>query len=470
MPLEFSGVRIDGQSAAASRYTVSVSGQPPNAQAAQTTDGAIDLSVKSLSGRKLVLELRVDAQAPGASDGIDDISFVIRQPESAVITSATRVDLVSSDLGIANALKQRNDSLDGLSVQVSNAAGGELPGWLSFDPQTLKLTGTPPDELKGRVKLIVKAIDEFGESAQDELTLQIGDNQAPGVESSRLLTVNEDVSLAPMGIPVPIDPEGTAVRIEVLDVPTLGSVFRPGGSKLAVGAVFDAGELDELLFTADRDANGGSGSLRYRATDADGVVAESSVQVFITPVNDAPRFGPDGALALRYPDQSNVPLDVARPSDPESTLSGVRVVELPGVGRVELAGVALVAGQVLTLDDLSKLRYLIAENVNGPVGRLQIEAVDPDGASARWSLALSVQGQAYSSNGTAGPDSIYGSAGDDVLYGLGGNDLLVGNPGSDRLLGGAGDDTLIGGSGNDLLDGSSGNDYLDGGTGADTMA
>jgi len=468
--VDIESVRVDGQAASASRYTIALPAGNGSAQLQQVTDGAIDVTVKSLKGQKLVLELRVDANAAGAADGIDAIDLVVRVPESSVVNDATRVDLVSSGQGIANALKQRNASVGELSVEATSASGGELPSWLSFDPKTRQLTGTPPDDLKGRVKLLITAIDEFGDKAQDELTLQIGDNQAPTVEATRTLTLNEDAVLAAMNIPVPLDPEGTAVRIEVLDVPALGSVVRPGGAKLAVGTVLDAAEIDELLFTADRDASGVAGSLRYRATDAEGVVAESAVQVFLTPVNDPPRFGPDGSLAVRYPEQSSVALDVALPSDPESTLSEVSVSEVPGVGRVELNGVAVKVGQVLPLAELAKLRFAINENVNGPVGKLQITATDPEGASARWALALSVQGQSYSSNGTAGPDSIYGSAGDDALYGLGGNDLLVGNPGHDRLIAGAGDDTLIGGSGNDLLDGSSGSDLLDGGSGADTMA
>jgi len=116
------------------------------------------------------------------------------------------------------------------------------------------------------------------------------------------------------------------------------------------------------------------------------------------------------------------------------------------------------------------LRFALNENVNGPIGSLGLQAVDPQGLSSTWNLALQVQGEAYSTTGTAVADAMYGSISDDTLYGMGGNDTMVGNAGNDRLLGGAGDDTLLGGSGNDIMDGSSGSDYLDGGIGADTMA
>jgi Ca2+-binding RTX toxin-like protein len=101
---------------------------------------------------------------------------------------------------------------------------------------------------------------------------------------------------------------------------------------------------------------------------------------------------------------------------------------------------------------------------------LGIQATDPQGLATTWTLGLTVQGQNYSSIGTAAADQMYGSIGADILYGMGGNDTIVGNAGDDRILGGAGDDMLVGGSGNDSLDGGSGNDTLIGGTGNDVMA
>jgi Ca2+-binding RTX toxin-like protein len=125
---------------------------------------------------------------------------------------------------------------------------------------------------------------------------------------------------------------------------------------------------------------------------------------------------------------------------------------------------------VLTFDQLANLSYTLTENVNGPVGSLTIQAVDPEGAATNFSLALEISGDATSTTGTSGADELYGSIDADALYGNGGNDTLVGNAGNDRLLGGLGNDQLFGGSGTDYLDGSAGKDYLDGGSGSDFMA
>ena len=358
----------------------------------------------------------------------------------------------------------------GLELTATSASGGELPSWLTFDPVTGHFSGVPPEGQVGLIKVQVDALDAFGATASGVLTFQLGDNQAPTLDAARELVVNEDAALLNLGISLPVDPEGKLVTVTIDDLPTLGQVFKADGSLLAVGAVLQAADLQELHYQTSADANGNAGYLHFTAKDADGVTAESSIHLFITPVNDAPRFGANGQLTILYPSQKEVALDVLHPTDPESVLSSVTVVELPAIGQVKLNGVALGLGQVLTSAQMDALRFTLNENVNGPIGSLGLQAADPQGLTTVWKLALQVQGEAYSNIGTAGADSMYGSIGMDTLYGQGGNDMLAGNTGNDRLLGGAGDDTLLGGSGNDVLDGSSGNDLLDGGSGSDTMS
>jgi Ca2+-binding RTX toxin-like protein len=360
----------------------------------------------------------------------------------------------------------------GLSVKATKEDGSELPSWLSFDSKTGHFSGVPPEGEQGRIKIKVEALDDFGSSASGVLTFQMGDNQAPTTDAARELVVNEDAGLLSLGITDPIDPEATAVTVTINDLPTIGQVLRANGNVLAIGDVVLAADMSELHYQTVADANGNAGYLRYTAKDADGVTADSSIHIFITPVNDAPRFGANSQLTINYPAQRDVPLDVLTPTDPESQIGQVTVSELPAMGSVYLSGssTALHIGQTLTNAQLATLHFALNENVNGPIGALGIQAVDPQGLSATWKLTFSVQGEAYSTIGTAVADAMYGSIGDDTLYGMGGNDTLVGNAGNDRLLGGAGDDTLIGGSGNDALDGSSGNDVLDGGLGNDTMA
>jgi Ca2+-binding RTX toxin-like protein len=464
--LESPSVVIDGLSGSAGKYRVDLA----NKSVSTLLDGALDVAVESLNGNRLTLSLRIDPAAPGAPDGVKSLDLKLKYTAASVVESATQVDLVSSDSGIANILKSDNPSLDNFDVSLSAVSGAALPDWIAYDSQSRQVSGTPPDDFQGRVKLLVKAVDEFGESTEGVLTLQIGDNQAPTVQPDRSVSIEEDAPPSPLSILEPVDPEGTAVQVEIIEVPSQGLVYRGNGAPLVTGDKVAAAELSELHFAGTADANGESGALRYRAIDGDKVSAESSIQIYVNPVNDAPRFGADSTQTMQYPAQTNMALDIRKPTDPESPLDAVRIVELPGVGRIELAGKVVSPNQIIRIADLDGLRFVLDQNVNGPAGRFVVEATDPQGASSSWALSIVVQGEAYSSTGSGAADSLYGSAGNDVLYGMGGDDYLVGNPGNDRLLGGAGNDSLYGGSGNDILDGSSGDDLLDGGLGTDTMS
>jgi Ca2+-binding RTX toxin-like protein/subtilisin-like proprotein convertase family protein len=364
-----------------------------------------------------------------------------------------------------------DDGEEPLNISVTSAAGGELPEWLSYDPETGKVTGVPPSDLQGQIKLLITATDSFGQSVTETVTLQFGDNQAPTLGSPKELAILEDAGLVALQLTTPVDPEGKEVEVTILEIPSIGSILDKNGNAISVGSKIAASDLQELHYQSAQDANGAAGLLRYEARDADGVTAQSSVRIFIDPVNDAPRFATASSkLIIRYPEQNDVALDLQRPTDPETVLASVRVVDLPALGQITLDGKPITISQVLTLDQLNRLRFVLSENVNGPIGALTIQATDAQGASTNWSLALEVQGASGSNEGTSGNDDLFGSIGIDILYGYAGNDTLVGNAGNDRLLGGLGDDRLFGGSGDDQLDGSSGNDYLDGGSGNDTMS
>ena len=357
-----------------------------------------------------------------------------------------------------------------MEISVSDAAGGELPEWLSYDPETGTFSGVPPADFLGTIKLKVEAIDEFGESTSDILTLQFGNNQAPILENPKEVVVSEDQGLVALEFTAPTDPEGGEVTVEITEIPALGALIDKSGNQVSVGATFTADEFTELFYQTGEDDNGDAGYVRYKAIDEDGVVSESSAHIFVDAVNDAPRFATDSSkLIIDYPEQTTVALDILEPVDPESVLTTVRVSELPQLGAVSLDGQAIAIDQVLTFDQLKRLEFTLNENVNGPIGAVTIQAVDEEGAATNWSLQLEVQGDAEFNSGTVGDDELYGSIADDILYGMGGNDTLVGNAGDDRLLGGLGNDSVIGGSGDDKLDGSAGNDYLDGGSGADFM-
>jgi len=446
----------------------------PNTETLTITDNLVtggDEGTDTISGverivfadAEISLSAKVGNRAPVANTTFFDTPIFV--------DSGMGIDFTLPDNAFSDADEDQQMTLVELLVNVTDAAGGELPDWLSFDPVQNKFVGVPPEDYVGQLKLKVEAVDEYGESTADILTLQFGDNQAPVLEAPREVVLNEDAGLVALSIDLPVDPESTDIIIEILSLPSSGALIDKNGLQLAVGSTLTADQLTEVHYQTLADANGDMGYFRYRATDGDGVTAESSVKIFVNAVNDAPRFATESStLTINYPEQTSVPLDVLHPSDPESEISFVRVSQLPEVGNITLDGALISLDDVLTFDQLDRLVYNIDENINGPVGALGIQAQDEHGLATNWLLNLTVSGEASFSEGTAGNDELYGSIAADVLYGKGGDDTIVGNAGDDRLLGGLGNDKIFGGSGNDNLDGSAGNDYLEGGSGNDIMA
>jgi Ca2+-binding RTX toxin-like protein len=375
------------------------------------------------------------------------------------------------DFDIPNTAFSDADTNSTVTMTVADESGNAPPSWLSYDEATGTVTGVPPADYQGQLKLLIAATDEFGQTASDVLTLQFGDNQAPVLEAAREWTVAEDAGQQALGIALPVDPEDKAITITIDELPARGKVLDKTGGLVRVGDTMTADELTELFYQSDKDDFGVMGTLRYTAVDQDLVQASSSVRIIVTASNDAPRFSrPDATLSVTFPLSSAAALDLAIPSDPETTLTGVTLSALPALGKVWLGGTQVQLGQSLSLAQLQQLSFTLGENVRGPIGAITVTATDGQGLSTSWSLNLEVSGDAVANTGSLAADALYGSIGADTLYGMAGDDLLVGNAGNDRLLGGLGNDSLFGGSGNDTLDGSSGNDLLDGGIGNDQMS
>lgn len=378
----------------------------------------------------------------------DDSNFVIVVPETAF-----------------------NDT-DGLTLSAELDGGVELPDWISFDPERGELIGEPPENETGRYLINIKAIDEFGEEASQQVVINIGDNRAPVVESARVLRIDEDSGLTQLNIATPVDPENTAMTVEVLSTVAQGSVLLGStGSAITVGQTLTISQLADLTYDTLDNYAGAAGSFRYAVTDEGGVTSEGRIDVLVDAINDAPVFGTAGYLNVVHPDQEvTVALSVPSPTDVETVLTHVTVVDLPVYGEVrDGSGVAVTINQSLAISDLADLTFTIDQDVTGPIGELRLTATDVEGETTEWGLALNVNGAADLARGSNTDDTLYGSTIGDRIYGLGGDDIIASNAGNDTVFAGSGADQVFGGAGNDTLDGGSGDDILDGGAGSDIL-
>lgn len=72
-----------------------------------------------------------------------------------------------------------------VTVEVQQANGQPLPGWIRFDPQTGTLRGEPPPGFEGTINVNVIARDNNGRVANNPLRLRIGDEGQRGFERER---------------------------------------------------------------------------------------------------------------------------------------------------------------------------------------------------------------------------------------------------------------------------------------------
>lgn len=361
-----------------------------------------------------------------------------------------------------------------VSLEASLEGDLELPDWMSFDPVTGELLGEPPEGEAGSYRVVIKAIDEFGQEAEQTITIDVGDNRAPRLDPPKVITLLEDISQTALNIQAPVDPEDTTMIVEVLTVPATGDILNgTTGAAVSAGQTISIAVLTDLVYVPDANFAGSPGSFTYRVTDesGNGVSSEGSVGFLVKAQNDAPDFGQNNFVNISYTGGVvDIALSVPTPTDVEDALSSVTVTEIPAYGvALKGDGSVLALGDILTITELAGLKYQIDQLIQGPVGALKLTVTDSEGLSATWTQSLSINGDAGLNQGTSLGESLFGSTGDDRIFALGGDDIVTGNAGDDLIYAGSGNDIVYGGVGNDTIDGGGGDDYLEGGAGNDIL-
>jgi len=304
------------------------------------------------------------------------------------------------------------------------------------------------------------------------VTIEVGDNRAPIVDSAKTIEIAEDTALTSLSLSKPTDPEGDSFTIEVTGIPSSGEVVNGTSSvALQVGDTLTADELADLVYTSTANFAGNAGDFTYKVVDARGVESDSIVSFLLTAVNDAPVFGADGHENIIYTSGILVQtLSLLTPTDAEDALTQVVIEGLPKDGWILHADNSVAqVGDTIALSDLANIKFSIDHAVQGPVGELTLSVTDSGGKTTTWMTGISVNGEAGVNMGSSGADQIFGSSVDDSVFGLGGDDIIATNAGNDTVYAGSGNDTIVAGVGNDNIDGGGGDDYLDGGAGADLL-
>ena len=249
--------------------TATFSGTPDDAQV-----GSLDLKVTATDQDNLnvsdVFTLTVTNvnEAPTVATLLADQTTAEDAPFSLVVPTGTYVDPDAGDVSIYSA------TLPG---------GVALPTWLSFNPATRTLSGTPLNNDVGTLNVAVTATDLGGLSATDTFALTIQNvNDAPTVAAPLPdQTAQED---APFSLTIPANTfaDGDAIHGDTLTY----SASLANGNALPNWLSFD---VATRTFTGTPDdAQVGALDLRVTATDTGNLSASDTFTLTIQNVNEAP--------------------------------------------------------------------------------------------------------------------------------------------------------------------------------------
>ncbi len=188
------------------------------------------------------------------------------------------------------------DSGDTLTYSVRRADGSALPAWLSFNPATRTLAGTPDDADVGALNLRIRATDRFGLAAEQALAVTVVNaNDAPVlVHAVAEQSVLQD-ALFSLVLPASTFADQDARFGDRLSY----AATRADGTALPGWLAFDAATL--TLRGTPRNADVGLTGVRVTATDMAGATASAVFGLTVINVNDAP---------LAYADSAAVTEDV----------------------------------------------------------------------------------------------------------------------------------------------------------------
>lgn len=170
---------------------------------------------------------------------------------------------------------------DQLTYHVSVSGYDTPPEWLSFDPATRTLSGTPGNDHVGAFMVEVSATDPLGATAGQSFSVTVENvNDAPVVATS--LTSQAAIQDQPFSFQIP---GGTFVDIDRGDQLAYSAVLA-NGDPLPGWLQFDASTC--TFSGIPGNDNVGDIGVKVTATDLAGAAVENTFNLTVTNVNDAP--------------------------------------------------------------------------------------------------------------------------------------------------------------------------------------
>lgn len=340
------------------------------------------------------------------------------------------------------------------------ADGDPLPDWLVFDSLTWSFSGVPGNDEVGIHHVLVRVADEEGREASDDFVVSVANvNDAPEAKDDAI-GISADAGAVSISGDWLLSNDRDIDQGDVIVLNGVSGSVAGAAVALSDGTVtYDAGTLFQALGAGATFLD----TFQYSISDLDGAVANATVSVTITGVNDAP------TIQDALPDLTTIEGSMFEWTLPAGAFLDVDIGDTLtySIQRIEESDIPA----WLSFDPLSGRLHGTPGDADVGALALRITATDSAGASAFDEFELNVLARpGLILTGTAGRDILAGGEDGDTINGGRGNDLLFGNAGADSIDGEEGNDILHGGSGSDELAGGSGNDAIFAGDGDDALS
>ena len=404
------------------------------------------------------------AASDGQESASDTFSVTVENTNDGPTVSAS-IDDQTTDEDAAFSLDVSGnfadqDLGDTLTFSATLENGDPLPDWMSIDPDTGELSGTPENGDVGNLSITVTAYDGQ-DSASDTFSVTVENTNDGPIVSTAIAdqSVDEDSSFS-LDITSNFSDEDLGDSLTYSVLLTNESGTQIGDGSLPDWLTFDS-NTGQFSGTPE---NGDVGSFCVQVTASDGESSASDiVAVSVENTNDGPIIS-SSIQDQSVEEDSLFSLDISGNfSDPDlgDTLSFSATLEngdpLPSWLSID-ASTGIVSG---TPD-------------SGDIGDISISVTASDGESSVSDIFdLDVNSDFpdpdQNINGGNGSQTIVTGSGDDTIDGGNGADTITSGAGDDVVLGGSGSDNINTGSGDDVIDGGVGSDIIDAGSGDDTI-
>jgi hypothetical protein len=232
-------------------------------------------------------------------------------------------------------------------------------------------------------------------------------NDAPQGTSNTVTTLEDTgytFNAVDFGFSDPIDSSANALlAVKVTTLPGAGSLT-DNGVAVSAGQFVSVSDINsgKLIFTPGANANGaGYASFTFQVQDNGGTAnggvdldpSARTMTIDVSAVNDAPQGTSTTVSVLENTAYAFTAVDFGfsdASDSPANTLLAVRITTLPGAGSLTDNGVAVTAGQFVTLADITtgQLVFTPAVNANGAGYASFTFQVQDDGGTANGGVDL----------------------------------------------------------------------------------